>query len=418
MKHFFLKWILSRKKICVERKKNALYSNNDFITERRMATVYKDIRTKNSYKVDLRSELGILPFSKPSRKEAIEARNRLLKLASDGVDVNAKEKTFGTLLRDWRLSQERNVNVSEDSFHNDNKAVNLLKNLTIKGVKFTDYNLEDITSAMLQDYVVNYLYENVAPKTGKNRWCVVTGCFNYAVNNRLISSTPCHNITLPKSQKEPYRRIDPDDIWQTIEGMENYKLQAETAVHTGMRAGEMRALGWEQVHLGNRSNIRVIKSLSQRNVEKNVKKGGAREIEIGNELAQKLRKHYETQTEEESKNGLVFPNTKGNYIKRELWRNELYRSIATLNKNTDRQDKKIERFTWHDLRHFYASVLIFKSSYSPATITYLMGHKNIDFTYTQYGMWLEARNNGPELGNQIENMFNETRQTSALSNSF
>ena len=413
MIHFFLKWILSRKIICVERKKNALYSNHVFITERHMATVYRDVRTKSSYRVDLRSELGIPIFNKPSRKEAIEARNRMLKLASDGVDVNAKEQTFGRLLKHWRLSQERNINVGEDSFKNDNKAVNLLQNLTIKGVKFTDYNLEKITTAMLQDYVVNYLYENVAPKTGKNRWCVVTGCFNYAVNNRLISTTPCQNISLPKSQREPYRRIDPDDIWQTIAGMENYKLQAETAVHTGMRAGEMRALGWEQVHLGNRSNIRVIKSLSQRNVVIGVKKGGAREIEIGNELAQKLRKHYDSQTEKESKNGLVFPNSEGNYIKREPWRNALYKSIENINKSADGGDEKIERFTWHDLRHFYASVLIFKSSYSPATITYLMGHKNIDFTYTQYGMWLEARSNGPGLGDQIENMFNETRQTSA-----
>jgi hypothetical protein len=37
MTHFFLKWILSRKIICFERKKNALYSNHVFITETAMA---------------------------------------------------------------------------------------------------------------------------------------------------------------------------------------------------------------------------------------------------------------------------------------------------------------------------------------------------------------------------------------------
>ena len=70
MTHFFLKWILSRKIICFERKKNALYSNHVFITETAMAAANGMIELrmifvvawKNSIVIFAKKNLQILNF--------------------------------------------------------------------------------------------------------------------------------------------------------------------------------------------------------------------------------------------------------------------------------------------------------------------------------------------------------------------
>ncbi len=38
-----------------------------------------------------------------------------------------------------------------------------------------------------------------------------------------------------------------------------------------------------------------------------------------------------------------------------------------------------------------------------------MGHRNIDFTYRQYGIWLENRKHDSQIGNEIEQAVIATR---------
>ena len=421
MKHFFLKWIISRKIICVERNKNALYNHYVLLWRGQMGTIYRDVRTKSSYRVDLRAELGIPIFNKPSRKEAIEARNRLLKLASDGVDVGYKDNTFGKLLDEWEESQSRNIKISDDYVHSLNAGKRILRTLFINDKLLTEYKLEDITTGILKNYVQNALHcdeknpdKKVSASTCNNRWVIVTGCFQYAIDHKLISYNPTTSIKPIYDPKKEYRRIDPKDVWDVIRSMPKYQLEAETAIMTGARTSELRALGKYNVTIANRSSILIDRSLSKFGKFKKVK-SLTRDISIGNELAQKLRTHLEQQPKYKHFDGtqkdLVFPNSDGDVVRAGAWYNEgLKKGIVKANKLREKnKETEIKPFTWHDLRHFYASVLIFKTSYSPATITYLMGHRNIDFTYRQYGIWLENRKHDSQIGNEIEQAVIATR---------
>jgi integrase len=47
-----------------------------------------------------------------------------------------------------------------------------------------------------------------------------------------------------------------------------------------------------------------------------------------------------------------------------------------------------DRITWHQHRHYYASILMFQTKTPPETVSRLMGHKSFDFTMRTYGHWL------------------------------
>ena len=65
----------------------------------------------------------------------------------------------------------------------------------------------------------------------------------------------------------------------------------------------------------------------------------------------------------------------------------------------------MERCNWHDLRHFYASVLIFKTDLNEAVITELMGHRNISFTAEFYGRWFQDSRMEKEIAEKLGNAF-------------
>ena len=99
------------------------------------------------------------------------------------------------------------------------------------------------------------------------------------------------------------------------------------------------------------------------------------------DLIAKLRSWKLSQPIEQRINNLVFPTTAGAMDSVDNWRNR------GLHKACDRAG--VERITWHSLRHFFASILLYDLQEADATVTTLMGHKSIDFTRSQYGHWME-----------------------------
>lgn len=88
------------------------------------------------------------------------------------------------------------------------------------------------------------------------------------------------------------------------------------------------------------------------------------------------------QTPTEARNGFVFANEEGNMnTDNSVWRNRI------LHKACDKAG--VERIRWHDLRHFFASILIYDLKERDTTVAAIMGHKNAAFTREQYGHWLK-----------------------------
>ena len=151
---------------------------------------------------------------------------------------------------------------------------------------------------------------------------------------------------------------------------------------TGIRAGEQAALRWPQVHL-DRGVIDIKFSRKKDGTIGRPKtKAGVRQIELAPDLVAALRVWKALQPEEEAVNGFVFANEDGNMnLDNSNWRNRILHAAC------DRAG--VEKIRWHDLRHFFASILIYELEESDVTVASVMGHKNAAFTREQYGHWLD-----------------------------
>ena len=49
----------------------------------------------------------------------------------------------------------------------------------------------------------------------------------------------------------------------------------------------------------------------------------------------------------------------------------------------------IESFRWHDLRHYFASIMFDTMGVNYALVSQLLGHASVEFTRKQYVQWFE-----------------------------
>ena len=109
-----------------------------------------------------------------------------------------------------------------------------------------------------------------------------------------------------------------------------------------------------------------------------------------------LRKWKMSQPLKMRKHNLVFPNTLGNYADGDNWRNR------GLNVAIKRTNYPVKPMTLHDLRHYYASCLIFDHRTSDAEVAALLGHADINHTYWQYARYFEERSSAMSDGDVLD----------------
>lgn len=129
-----------------------------------------------------------------------------------------------------------------------------------------------------------------------------------------------------------------------------------TALHTGMRQGEIFSLCWDHVALAR--NVLTVAG-------ETAKGGKSRTIPLNSSIAEVLR-NWQKQT---SKEGLVFPNPKtGKRL------DNIKKSWKALVR-----DAEIDDFRFHDLRHTFASELV-QRGVDLTVVRELLGHSNWQMT--------------------------------------
>ena len=166
---------------------------------------------------------------------------------------------------------------------------------------------------------------------------------------------------------------------------------------TGCRVGELRAATWDQIDFGDEDNGAIFR------IDRAIKKGGKvgdpktssgfRSVALDDDLVTMLREWKISQPLEERGKNLIFPTREGNIADGDNWRN---RGILLACKKAG-----VENVTLRELRHFFASILIFDSGISEASVTELMGHTDINFTKKQYATWLKSGKRDKELAQKL-----------------
>jgi len=164
-----------------------------------------------------------------------------------------------------------------------------------------------------------------------------------------------------------------------------------TAVHTGLRQGELLGLRWSDVDLeaGNLSVTRSLKVTAD-GLAFGAPKSQAsrRSVPLNKTVVSALRAHRLRQNEERLSapewhdHDLVFPNRVG-------WptdhNNLYYREFKPLFKKAGLAD---QGFTFHSLRHTFATAL-FERRQHPKIVQSLLGHASITQTMDTYSHLLE-----------------------------
>jgi len=281
--------------------------------------------------------------------------------------------------------------------------------LVWRGGRLGNRKTTDLTVDVFEDEILSLLRKRKSTRTGRGvkPSTVKAGLINikmflkYCVKMRWLETDPSQyvKVSLKIEQTEKaVRRISPLDMQQIISAADDkYRKEIMFGAYTGLRAGEQVALRWAYVDLDD-GIINVVEAKKAKGgVSKPKTPAAVRRVSLEPAVLAMLREWKLRQPLDQRARDLVFPSRTGNLANHANWRN---RGLAKACKAAG-----VERCTWHDLRHFYASVLIFKTDLNEAIITELMGHSDIKVTTKYYARWFKDSRMEQEIAEKLGNAF-------------
>ncbi len=241
-----------------------------------------------------------------------------------------------------------------------------------------EMRIDAVTRADVQSLVKEWLL-SAAPSTTQGRYLVLAIMFRAAVKDRVLPTTPCLDIKLPKiPPKSSLVPISTETVLALRETISpRYRLFVTLAAGTGMRRGEILGLTLDRIAF-DFGTVRVDRQLSRAaRTGKPVfgppkTPSSTRTIPVGDVVLQAIERHAGEYGTHES--GLLFTTDLSNFVGtstiHNAWR------IAAKKVPTDA--------TPHDLRHYFASVQI-RGGQSIKVLQALLGHKSAVETWDTYG---------------------------------
>ena len=246
------------------------------------------------------------------------------------------------------------ANKSSSSNKRDHVALNPNLIPVFKGMY-----LFEITAPMIEKYKADRL-KKVEPATVNREMACLRHMFTKAISWGYIKGSP---LTEVKKLKEPpgrVRYLTPEEIDCLFAAIDQLSGGSGTylkpivimALNTGMRKGEILGLKWRDLDIEGRK-ITIMKS----------KNNEVRTIPINDTLYVELKK-----LSRNVHSAYVFSHSNGE-------------AFGSVRKSFERavEEAGIEDFTFHDLRHTFASHLVM-SGCDLRSVQQLMGHKDIKMT--------------------------------------
>jgi integrase len=231
---------------------------------------------------------------------------------------------------------------------------------------------------------VGRMNADLAPSTVEAVYRLLATIMRAAVEDRLIPQTPCRRISLPRVDGRQVEPMQPEQMVRLIEGMTpRYRPAVVAAAGLGLRQGELFGLTVDRVDWLRRT-VRVDRQLLA--VKAGVPTFGppktpasVRTLPAPSIVLEALTEHLREHGEGPER--LIFTNTLGSPVAR----NRAADAWAAAIKRAG-----IEATGWHDLRHFYASLLI-QAGESVKVVQKRLGHKSAVETLDTYGhLWPDS----------------------------
>ena len=278
-------------------------------------------------------------------------------------------KTASTLLRTYAAQWEK-VQVGRGSTLSiiDN-AVRLHINPSLG-----ERRIGSIRQSDIQGLVKMLESKDLAAGTVRNIYDTAARIFASAVDDRVIPSSPCRRIKLPKDDKGEVVPLTLAQVRALEVGMGDLGAAVITLAGSGLRIGELLGLDVSDVDFLRRT-IRVARQRAQSNELTPPKsKSSGRTVPVGQTVVDALAAYL---TAGDRKSGTLFVNAMGLPLTYRQWK-PLWRVAA--------EAAKVEA-TAHALRHFYASALIAGGA-SVKQVQMVLGHASAVITLRTYAhLW-------------------------------
>ena len=325
-----------------------------------------------------------------TKREAEEALSKALAEIDQGTYLKPARQTVSQYLEQW-LSDCARTTVGGRTFHRYSELIRLDVLPTLGQLQ-----LQSLRGSHLQS-LYNKLLESgradgkggLSPQTVISVHRVLHKSLEQAKRWHLISSNPVDDVDPPRAVHHEMKTWDGDQVVTALESAEGRWIYMPLllALGTGMRAGELLGLKWDDINLSVgvlicRRAAAVADNRASTPIEfKTPKSGLSRQISLPAVLVDALKQHYKNQCQERETLGLALTN------------DDLV--ISYPDGKPMRSDGLLKRFqtflisaglpaiTWHQLRHTHCSLLLMDGT-SMKVVSERLGHSRTTVTMNTY----------------------------------
>jgi integrase len=325
-----------------------------------------------------------------TRKEVADKLAKALSDRSSGLVFDAGTLTLSEYLDRWLINSVRDT-VRQRTWERYEQLARVHIRPALGRARMTA-----LTTAHVRSLYREKLDAGLASRTVQYIHTTLHKALKDAVADGLIPRNVTDGIKAPRPKKKEINQLSPDQTRAFLRAVSDDRFEAlyVLAVHTGLRAGELLGLKWEDVDLEG-GTLQVRRTLSETrtgHVFEAPKNGKGRNIRLTAGAVGALEQHRATQNAERQKadptwedNGLIFPSQRGTTMNA---KNLTARSFKPILKRTGLPDIRL-----HDLRHTCATLLLSRGVH-PKFVQELLGHATIAITLDTYSHVL------PGMGDQ------------------
>jgi integrase len=223
--------------------------------------------------------------------------------------------------------------------------------------------LAKIGSTQVEDFKLERA-QKVSHATTDKDLAVLKAFFNWCIVHRLAASNPVRRVKLFHEDNSRLRYLTREEYDRLLEAARTIKTspyleeKIVLAVHTGLRRGSLFNLRWDQIDYANRV-MRIPRTKSGRPLS----------LPLNATALKTLQTLQEARTPESP---YVFPHKSGPSAGAPVQdiKNGFHAALELAG---------IEDFTWHDLRHTFASWLMMRGA-SLRSVAELLGHQSLKMT--------------------------------------
>ena len=249
---------------------------------------------------------------------------------------------------------------------------------------FGDRAIASIRPSEVQAWVKGRA-EVLAPSTVEVVYRYLVAIFRAAVEDRVIAQSPCRGVKLPKAERRQVEPLAVEVVQAITDAMpDKYRALVTLAAGTGLRQGEAFGLTVDRVDFLRRT-VKVDRQLvllPGAGPEHAPPKTQAsyRTVPLPAVVVDALAAHLAAYPAGES--GLIFTNDQGDPISRTRFSDQVWRPAL--------KRAGLEGAKFHDLRHFYASLLI-RHGESVKVVQSRLGHASAAETLDTYShLWPDS----------------------------